>query len=128
MHHYLLHYPSLIMRLGPLVHLWTLRFENKRLYFKQCLRSLENNHQLLQSYMNSSSFFPPVLQVKDSSPYHVELYSNKVHSAVEVGLVISDFFSKIVNFWGTLYKKGLFMCLNNEKSLEFGQLNQVLMK
>lgn len=78
--------------------------------------------------MNSSSFFPPVLQVKDSSPYHVELYSSKVHSAVEVGLVISDFLSKEVNFWVTLYKKGFFICLNNEESLEFGQLNHVLMK
>lgn len=35
-HHYLLHYPSLIMRLGPLVHLWTMRFESKHSYFKRC--------------------------------------------------------------------------------------------
>lgn len=92
-HHYLLHYPLLNMRFGPLIRLWTMRFESKHSYFKQCVRrtqnfknvckSLANNHQRLQPYMNSSSFFPPALQVKDSSPYHAELYSSKVRNAVE---------------------------------------------
>ncbi|KAI2643064.1 hypothetical protein H4Q32_029533 [Labeo rohita] len=103
-HHYLLHYPSLIMRLGPLVHLWTMRFESKHSYFKR------------------------FLQVKDSSPYHADLYSSKVRSAVEAGLVTPDLVSTEANFRGTLYKKGFFVCLKNDESLEFGQLELVLIK
>lgn len=78
--------------------------------------------------MNSSSFFPPVFKVKDSSPYHAELYSSKVHSAIETGSVTPDFVSIEVNFRGTLYKKGSILCLKNDESLEFGQLDLVLMK
>lgn len=35
-HHYLCHYPSLIIHFGPLIRLWTLRFESKHTFFKQC--------------------------------------------------------------------------------------------
>lgn len=101
----------LIKELGQLICLWTMRFESKHSYFKRCVirtqnfknvcKSLANNPQLLQSYMNSSSFFPPALQVKDSSPYHAELYSSKVCKAVEKSLVTPDSVSTEGN---SLYK------------------------
>lgn len=66
--------------------------------------------------------------MKDSSPYHADLYSSKVRSAVEAGLVTPDLVSTEANFRGTLYKKGFFVCLKNDESLEFGQLELVLIK
>lgn len=41
-HHYLGHYPELILHFGPLIQLWTLRYESKHSYFKQCARKLHN--------------------------------------------------------------------------------------
>lgn len=41
-HHYLLHYADFILQLGPLIRLWTLRFESKHKYFKQCIHNLHN--------------------------------------------------------------------------------------
>lgn len=41
-HHYLLHYPDLILKFGPLIRVWTLRFESKHAYFKECARKLYN--------------------------------------------------------------------------------------
>ena len=38
-HHYLCHYPELILQFGPLIRLWTLRFESKYTFFKQCASS-----------------------------------------------------------------------------------------
>lgn len=32
-HHYISHYPELILHFGPLIRLWTLRFESKHTYF-----------------------------------------------------------------------------------------------
>lgn len=71
-HHYMLHYPSLILRLGPLIHLWSLRFESKHSYFKRSVRRAQNfknvcktlahNHQLLQAYLHSRSFCSPKLK------------------------------------------------------------------
>lgn len=34
-HHFLVHYPQLILEFGPLVHLWCMKFETKQLYFKR---------------------------------------------------------------------------------------------
>ena len=48
-HHFLLHYGELIRQLGPLMRLWTMRFESKHGYFKKCLRSSKNFRNLCQS-------------------------------------------------------------------------------
>lgn len=67
-HHYLSHYPDLTMCFGPLIRLWTLRFESKHTYFKQFARKLQNfknlgstlaeRHQLLQAYLTADSILP----------------------------------------------------------------------
>ena len=59
-HHYVSHYPELIIQFGPRIRLLTLRFKSKRTYFKQCFRKLRNfknpcstlagRHQLLQPF------------------------------------------------------------------------------
>lgn len=41
-HHFVLHYPWLISQFGPLIRLWTLRFESKHTFFKQCCTKLQN--------------------------------------------------------------------------------------
>ena len=41
-HHYVLHYPGLILQFGPLIWLWTLRFESKHRYFKSVLKACHN--------------------------------------------------------------------------------------
>lgn len=55
-HHFLLHYPNLILKLGPLAHISSMRYEAKHREFKQyahvsCSRinlphSLANKHQM----------------------------------------------------------------------------------
>jgi hypothetical protein len=63
-HHYMAHYPSLILLLGPLRIWWALRFEAKHQYFKQCLKAakcfinpaktIAESHQLYQSTLFGS--------------------------------------------------------------------------
>ena len=40
-HHYLTHYPELILQLGPLIKVFTLRFESKHTFFKRPMRVLK---------------------------------------------------------------------------------------
>ena len=40
--HYLLHYPTQIKKLGPLSHIWCMRFEGKHQYFKRIASQLSN--------------------------------------------------------------------------------------
>ncbi|XP_064470269.1 uncharacterized protein LOC135385020 [Ornithodoros turicata] len=59
--HYILHYPTYIYKYGPLIQLWSMRFEGKHQYFKDMARKLKNfkniafsmaqRHQLYQMYM-----------------------------------------------------------------------------
>ncbi|XP_048100473.1 uncharacterized protein LOC125295253 [Alosa alosa] len=58
--HYLIHYPRLIEKFGPLRHLWCMRFEGKHQYFKRLARNafnfknicltLAKRHQLRQCW------------------------------------------------------------------------------
>lgn len=41
-YHYLMHYPDLISKFGPLIHFWTLQFEHKHQYFINAIRNLKN--------------------------------------------------------------------------------------
>lgn len=137
-HHYIVHYPALILKFGPLIRLWTMRFESKHSYFKRCVRrtqnfknvcqTLANNHQLLQTYLNSSSFFTPTLQVKESTPFHAELYSDAVRSAVEASLPgeCDLVVSTEIQWKGTLYRKSFFLCIGSGMPTEFAQIELML--
>lgn len=75
--HYLVHFPKIILLLGPLITLWAMRFEAKHKYFKQlkkvmnfknlCL-SLCRHHQKLAAISRSSLFkeneYGPVRQLQ----------------------------------------------------------------
>ncbi|CAM4563987.1 unnamed protein product [Leuciscus chuanchicus] len=78
-HHYLSHYPELIIHFGPLIRLWTLRFESKHMYFKQCVRKLHNfknlcftlseRHQLLQAFLRAGELFPPAIVAEKATEF-----------------------------------------------------------
>lgn len=91
-HHFLLHYPHLIMDCGPLIWLWTLRFESKHSFFKRSIStsknfrnvtgSLAEKHQLLQAYLKSGDYFDLSVQMSQSIIFHVDTYSDAIQSAV----------------------------------------------
>ena len=91
-HHYLRHYPALTLKFGPLIRLWTMRFESKHSYFKRCARNLKNfknlcftlseRHQMMQAYLSAGPFGQTVLQVKGGSPFYPVLYSKAIQDSV----------------------------------------------
>jgi len=133
-HHYLRHYPGLILRFGPLIRLWTMRFESKHSYFKRCARHLKNfknlcltlseRHQMFQAFLSAGTVSPPTLQIKDGSPFYSELYSEEVKGAVlHFGFTEKNTMIPVdVQYNGITYKKGQFVVIRNDESLEFGEL------
>ncbi|KAJ1519069.1 hypothetical protein ONE63_011311 [Megalurothrips usitatus] len=77
-HHYLSHYPMLILIFDPLIRLFTLRFESKHVFFKRvmkaCLNTLNVTYTMARKYMCRSAFdrksglVPPAIMY-DSSFY-----------------------------------------------------------
>ena len=92
-HHYLTHYPQHILQFGPLIRVWTLRFESKHSYFKKCAQHSQNfinichtfaeHHQLLQAYFSNGSLFENSVCFHDSIAFNVELYNDCVRDAFE---------------------------------------------
>lgn len=137
-HHYLCHYPELIVCFGPLIRLWTLRFESKHTYFKQCARKLHNfknlcatlaeRHQYLQAYLSAGHFFPPEVVAERVTDFYHNDYSDKIRQC------ISDRFqpynttaTHVVRVKGTLYKRNMCVPLHQtEEGLVIGKIELIL--
>lgn len=89
-HHFLMHYPQLILSFGPVIHLRTIRFESKHSYFKSCARQLKNykhfgktlaeRHQLLQTYHTSGSLFQSTLVSDRAISLHTNMYNESLQN------------------------------------------------
>ena len=135
-HHFLFHYPELILAFGPLARMWTLRFESKHSYFKKCARKLQNfinlpktlaeRHQILQTYYNTGSLFTKSLGDLDAAvPFDPTIYNDDVQTAVDSGANLSEntLISTKVRYMNTDYKKGMFLIIGiHERGLTFGEI------
>jgi hypothetical protein len=121
-HHYLWHYPVLILQFGCLVRVWTLRFESKHSYFKRCIRMGQNfknvtktcaqKHQLLQAYYSAGSLFGQNVQIPDSITMDGNLLRTDIVNAVDNCRTLGNdrdslYYSDKVIVHGTSYQKGM---------------------
>ena len=101
-HHYLIHYPEMILKYGPLRSCWCMRFEAKHSYFKQIsLRpgnyknlplTLAERHQNLQAYIGSSEKTKPMVEINsfmadsnlDTYSYELEQKGFNIHQCTSV--------------------------------------------
>ena len=69
-HHFMMHFPSLMQKFGPLRNLWCMNYERKHQYFKKIIVNTQNfinvtstlaeKHQMRLSYELSSKHFLPM--------------------------------------------------------------------
>lgn len=138
-HHYMLHYGSLTLKLGPLQHLWTMRFESKHSYFKRCIRYSQNfknvcatlaeRHQLLQSYFSGGELFPPEVETACGLPFHSNLFNADVMKCVE-GLGFNDentvvCASAIVR--GSKFDIGYYVAFSEVAGVSFGKILSIFL-
>lgn len=121
-HHYVEHYPHLIMCFVPLVHFWTMRFDGKHKVFKKIVHDVNNFKNILKMlaerhqkqmayYLSSPAFLKPEIKTTNMKsvlvatlPEDAQAFissitdSNTIYSADQV---IID---------GTLFRQGMFVC------------------
>lgn len=120
-HHFLRHYPGLILKFGPLIKVWTMRFESRHSYFKRCARHMKNfknicltlseRHQMFQAYLSAGPGCIQLLHVKDSCTFYPSLYSDAFKHAVE-DFGFSENNTRVsthIQYKGTSYQKGHFV-------------------
>lgn len=138
-HHFLLHYPDLILHFGPLIRLWTLRFESKHSYFKQCARKLHNfknlcstlaeRHQLLQAFLSTGQLFSPNIQVVGlANNFDGRLFNDGVQQALRtMGNRGNTTEVSAILYKNTKYCKGLVVVVDeNDHGLIFGKIVLIL--
>lgn len=120
-HHFLSHYPDLIIKFGPLMRVWTLCFESKHSYFKRCARSaqnfinvtqsLANQHQYFQAYNSSGKIYPDRLVIENATSLNIECFMPEIKHALQAANVKFDdsVISDRVQMFGTSYQKGFFV-------------------
>lgn len=138
-HHFLKHYPNLILLFGPLIRLWTLRFESKHCYFKRCIKSANNfknvcqtmseKHQLLQAYKQASSYFPSDIEAVRSISLISDTYSPDIKKALKMCQITEGAeVSLEVTIKGTLYRKGHYVVLSKcEQGLSLGEIQFIIL-
>lgn len=139
-HHFIEHYPELIRRFGPLVHLWTMRFEGKHRFFKRVvhdtqnfknvLKTLADRHQYMVAYhLSTSAFFKPHQHTSNVSSVLVsklpDVAKTYIEQITESNVIYST--SKVC-IDGTDYDVGMFLSVGQEGGLpNFCRIEQVLL-
>lgn len=133
-HHHMIHYPSAIRRIGPLIHIWCMRFEGKHNFFKRSVKNFKNiaktlvkKHQAqLAFHFENFTFqrlqFGPILEVPVSS--------------IEGGEVLNEVFDESsvsttswVKNYGTEYQVGMYVITGVENEMPlFNRIDSIIVK
>lgn len=139
-HHYMQHYPDLTVKFGPLIRLWTLRFESKHSYFKRVVAAsknfknltsmLSNKHQLLQAYLMNGVLFSEEWAPEKSFPFNLLHYNTDMQNAVK-NVVVESRLSvcEKITIRGVQYSIEQFICIERIKENNnclFGKIMLIL--
>lgn len=138
-HHFLEHYPALIGAFGPLVGLWTMRFEAKHRFFKRVVRfssnfknvllSLSTKHQLMTAYNCQRDMAKPALIVSKVSSLPLEVLHVDIQESIKKlsPQLTSVQLSNTVTYHGTRYSAGMILPYGSTGGLpDFVEIIQML--
>lgn len=118
-HHFLEHYPQLIKAFGPLLSLWTMRFEAKHSFFKRVVR---HTHQ------HGNNPVQPSLYVAKLSVVDVTVLREDIKKALAIKFPGESHvqMANTVCYSGTSYSSGMILARGWTGGLpDFGELIQI---
>lgn len=129
-HHHMIHYPSCIRRIGPLIHIWCMRFEGKHNFFKKSVKNLKNIAKTLVKKHQSQLAFH-YFQRLQFGPI-----SEVLVSSIEGGEVLKEAFdvssvptTSWVKNYGTKYQVGMYVVTGVENEMPlFNRIDSIIVK
>lgn len=119
-HHFIDHYPDLIRCYGPLVELWTMRFEAKHSFFKKVIHDAHNwknvlltlsskHQQMMALHLDRQKVFAPRLYVECVKVVRVSELETSFQCEIQKKYPHLDSvsLSKSVHLHGTRYAEGM---------------------
>lgn len=139
-HHFIDHYVHLTRCFGPLVDLWTFRFESKHSFFKQAINdahcfknvllTLSTKHQQLMAYLlDTQQLFKPKLHVGSVDRVKISSLDEKLRTVLEKKYPNEDDVSlaKEVHLYGTQYVRDMIVSAGECSGLpEFFRILHIL--
>lgn len=133
-HHFMIHYPlpACIRKIGPLIHMWSMRFEAKHKVFKNTLKNFKNitkslakKHQMSIAYhwetspLNHIEYGPLKPFIVDNE--YMDMFARALHTAVPNDIFCTNW----VRISGTEYRIGRVICSEIEhEMLCFAEYNR----
>lgn len=138
-HHFLEHYASLIEAFGPLVGVWTMRFEAKHRFFKRVVRftgnfknvllSLSTKHQMMMAFHWQKHGSMSPLNVSRVSSVPLEVLDDRIQESVKelFPQLTSIQLSNAVTYYGTRYSAGMIIPYGSTGGLpDFVEIIQIV--
>lgn len=136
-HHFMTHYARCIRNIGPLLHMWCMRYEAKHNFFKTQLKSFKNITKTLakkhQKYMalHWESFSLSRVTIGPGKMIPITDLQEGPEIAGKLNVAISDnvLLVKWVKHYGTEYRPGLVVCVEiNEEMPVFCKISTIIVK
>ncbi|XP_035994789.1 uncharacterized protein LOC118563679 [Fundulus heteroclitus] len=117
-HHFMIHYPRTIRNIGPVLHMWCMRYEAKHNFFKKQLKSFKNvtktlakKHQSCMT-MYQESFSKQKLILGPGKMVTLNDFKEGSEIASKFGAVLSTsvFSAKWIKHHGTEYRRDFIIC------------------
>lgn len=136
-HHFLSHYPQFILKFGPAIKFWTMRFESKHRFFKQTAlgsknfknisHTLSTKHQEFQLLFSFSSYFDIFVSSNILFPFDCNLFPALVNEFVS-SQSYKMLTSNSVSFLGQVYASNMYLPMEviNGCTVVFGKICTVL--
>ncbi|KAM4531403.1 uncharacterized protein PAE49_023617 [Odontesthes bonariensis] len=133
-HHFMIHYPSSIRKIGPLLYVWCMRYEAKHKMFKDYFKNFKNKTKsLAKRHQMAIAYHWETFTLKQKEYGPMKSFSlrdeNVVNSEMCEMLLSKDVFSTSwVKVDGVEYKGGLVVCSSMEEDMPvFCQIDDVLL-
>lgn len=119
----MIHYPRCIRKIGPLIHMWCMRFEGKHNFFKKSVKNIKNitktlvkKHQIQLAFHVENFYFKrlqfgPITEVLVSSLEGSEALSALFDESCNVCT------TSWVKSYGTEYQVGMYVCSGVENEM-----------
>lgn len=140
-HHFVEQYRDLIRGFGPLVSLWTMRFEAKHSFFKQVVRytknfrnvlkSLASKHQMMMAYHSQANALKPATCVTKVTSLPLELLDLEIQQSfkeVYPTQTTVKLTSSVIHH-GTKYASGMILPYGSTAGLpDFVEISQIVVQ
>lgn len=116
-HHFLLHYPRIIRNIGPVLHMWCMRYEAKHNFFKKQCKNFKNitlclarKHQNSLA-MNFDVFINERLILGPGKMVEISDLIGGVEVAKKLKAVTPVYSAKWIKYNGTEYRRNCVICI-----------------